>query len=45
VKAIIMRSALSREGIEKKADDGNPHCAFTPFNFDLQGLYGSGCQF
>src|SRR5207245_10927902 len=45
VKAIIMRSAISIGGTEKKADDGRPHIAFTPFSFDLQGLDGLGCQF
>src|SRR3989442_13415897 len=45
VKAIIMRSAIAIGGTEKKADDGRPHIAFTPFSFDLQGLDGLGCQF
>jgi hypothetical protein len=40
-----MRSAISIGGTEKKADDGRPHVAFTPFSFDLQGLDGLGCQF
>jgi hypothetical protein len=45
VKAIIMGSAISRGGPEKKAADGSAHTAFTPFSFDLQGLDGLGCQF
>jgi hypothetical protein len=40
-----MRSAISREGTKQKTDDGNLHCAFTPFSVDLQGLDGLGCQF
>jgi len=32
-------------GTEKKAGDGRPHVAFTPFRFDLQGLDSLGCQF
>src|SRR5438132_12792941 len=40
VKAIIMRSTLSREGPEKKAADGSAHVAFTPFSIDSQGLDG-----
>jgi hypothetical protein len=45
VKAIIMRSALSRGDTGKKAEDENLYCAFTPFSVDLQGLYGLGCRF
>jgi hypothetical protein len=40
-----MRSPISRESTKQKADDGNLHCAFTPFSVDLQGLDGLGCQF
>jgi hypothetical protein len=43
VKAISMRSVISIGGTEKKADDGHPHVAFTPFSFDLQGLDSLGC--
>src|SRR5438094_3574393 len=32
-------------GPKKKADNGNPYCACTPFSFDLQELDGLGCQF
>jgi hypothetical protein len=45
VQAISLRSAISREETKQKADEGNPHCAFTPFSFDLQGLDGLGGQF
>jgi hypothetical protein len=40
-----MGRALSREGREQKAADGNAHVAFTPFAIDFQAVYGSGCQF
>src|SRR2546426_5678644 len=45
VKAIIMRSALSRGGRERKAANGSSHVAFTPFTIDFQAVYGLWCQF
>jgi hypothetical protein len=32
-------------GKKKKADDGNPYCACTPFSIDLQELDGLGYSF
>jgi hypothetical protein len=40
-----MRSAISREDTEKKADDENLSFALAPFSVDLQGLDDLGYPF
>ena len=35
----------SRAAYRDKSGRWEPRCAFTPFNIDLQGLDGLGCQF